>query len=135
MQLAEAVEVPHEADVSIYAPRAGCNHMPELRRESLHRFNLRTPRGMQPAAAIQTAASWMFQSTHPARDATAVLKGGRLAVVVSIYAPRAGCNCGAGHSMSGATSFQSTHPARDATPALEKPSTMRTVCKLPRTLV
>ena len=59
----------------------------------------------------------LFQSTHPARGATA----GHVDVlglnVISIHAPREGCDRSSSSVLSWRAEFQSTHPARGATAA------------------
>ena len=56
-----------------------------------------------------------FQSTHPARGATAGGPEVRRSKHISIHAPREGCDQGVGVVLTKTAEFQSTHPARGAT--------------------
>ena len=56
-----------------------------------------------------------FQSTHPVRGATGVQIPGINANVISIHAPRAGCDATRSWIRCGFATFQSTHPVRGAT--------------------
>ena len=79
-------------------------------------FNPRTPCGVRPDEGTCKGGQEIFQSTHPVRGATDILRLGVKAVKISIHAPRAGCDCMRCHShgQHGET-FQSTHPVRGAT--------------------
>ena len=56
-------------------------------------FNPRTPRGVRPPPPLCAICRRSFQSTHPARGATRrVLHLLRLRHVISIHAPREGCD-------------------------------------------
>ena len=70
---------------------------------------------MRPQPAVLLPAKQRFQSTHPVRGATAV--GAVIAAVniISIHAPRAGCDRARQRSTAGTVLFQSTHPVRGAT--------------------
>ena len=57
----------------------------------------------------------LFQSTHPARGATAGGPEVRRSKHISIHAPREGCDQGVGVVLTKTAEFQSTHPARGAT--------------------
>ena len=57
----------------------------------------------------------MFQSTHPGRGATIESISCRLIFIVSIHAPRAGCDILARTILRYRLTFQSTHPGRGAT--------------------
>ena len=57
----------------------------------------------------------MFQSTHPERGATLETKAEDPRVLVSIHAPRAGCDFFTSFWLSSFEMFQSTHPERGAT--------------------
>ena len=56
-----------------------------------------------------------FQSTHPVRGATEIDRLIMCYRVISIHAPRAGCDLGANGVMDDIHTFQSTHPVRGAT--------------------
>ena len=57
----------------------------------------------------------LFQSTHPVRGATVFGDAGRLMVVISIHAPREGCDADGITTDESSSKFQSTHPVRGAT--------------------
>ena len=102
--------------ISIHAPRAGCDCLRKQDTFQPSYFNPRTPCGVRQLEINLVAASEKFQSTHPVRGATsmnlAVIQ--RLAfqsthpvrgatklegdyadgVLISIHAPRAGCDDG-----------------------------------------
>ena len=81
-------------DISIHAPRAGCDGRAHGARDfaSKH-FNPRTPCGVRPKGYVYLTVTGLFQSTHPVRGAT------------SSHALQTMTLCG----------FQSTHPVRGAT--------------------
>ena len=56
-----------------------------------------------------------FQSTHPARDATACATVATVCGAISIHASREGCDANIPVRRPRPFIFQSTHPARDAT--------------------
>ena len=58
--------------ISIHAPREGCDRGGASRwSASGANFNPRTPRGVRPSASVPLELLLRFQSTHPARGATA----------------------------------------------------------------
>ena len=57
----------------------------------------------------------MFQFTHPGRGATVVLSEPTIAELVSIHAPREGCDHYNIDDFNGDSMFQFTHPGRGAT--------------------
>ena len=81
------------ADISIHAPRAGCD----------------ASRSCVPAEDLE------FQSTHPVRGATLKTEYLLEKQVISIHAPRAGCDGPVGPGQEAVEIFQSTHPVRGAT--------------------
>ena len=126
--------------ISIHAPREGCDAMGGgVAWLSLY-FNPRTPRGVRRAGAgCSGGGQPIFQSTHPARGATWRSLDAMEPIVISIHAPREGCDragtethqsgqpisihapregCDAAQPFrpQGRPQFQSTHPARGATP-------------------
>ena len=101
-------------------------------------FNPRTPRGVRPASVVSAFCASLFQSTHPARGATGgrwwshthrtyfnprtprgvrlhLLQGGSITGIISIHAPREGCDGTSDILLLLHRAFQSTHPARGAT--------------------
>ena len=56
-----------------------------------------------------------FQSTHPVRGATRSCISAPLRSLISIHAPRAGCDITPGDYLRRPKEFQSTHPVRGAT--------------------
>ena len=78
--------------VSIHAPREGCDVGRNLIRENASSFNSRTPGGVRQSD-IGLPASWSrFQFTHPGRGATHLRSSSYDKSVVSIHAPREGCD-------------------------------------------
>ena len=83
---------PSSQGVSIHAPRAGCDRAsvhPSATRTS---FNSRTPCGVRQLPPQLLAQPEKFQFTHPVRGATVVNNFGEGSTIVSIHAPRAGCD-------------------------------------------
>ena len=79
--------------IPIHAPREGCDSL----------------------LVCTRSACVPFQSTHPARGATAGGPEVRRSKHISIHAPREGCDQGVGVVLTKTAEFQSTHPARGAT--------------------
>jgi hypothetical protein len=97
--------------VSIHAPRAGGDRLHCARRLTLFGFNPRPPRGgrrSSPGSGLEAFTVRTFQSTPPARGATAVLG---IALSDNPRPPLRGAT--AGGYLAG--KFQSTPPARGAT--------------------
>ena len=71
-------------------------------------------RGATIAPVIRPIKLFVFQSTHPVRGATFGLNRFMAQIMISIHAPREGCDgrIGLGHPDQ---IFQSTHPVRGAT--------------------
>ena len=85
--------------ISIHAPREG-RDLPQPQLFGLyHHFNPRAPRGARPLTHIRRQRMQRFQSTRPARGATAVRKAVRFLKTI----------------------FQSTRPARGATKRIAEP--------------
>ena len=93
MRLGSEREAKSVLDVSIHAPRAGCD------------LNA----GFNPLKELQ------FQFTHPVRGATRHPPKGRIFAAVSIHAPRAGCDELLPLDERAVLKFQFTHPVRGAT--------------------
>ena len=79
-------------EVSIHAPREGCDVRWRRRSPPHPRFNSRTPGGVRLEAISASLRRPMFQFTHPGRGATGGRYGGVERVGVSIHAPREGCD-------------------------------------------
>ena len=79
-------------DVSIHAPRVGC----DLRAHILPRlgkgFNSRTPCGVRPPSSSRPSSTRSFQFTHPVWGATKLNDRHHDDTTVSIHAPRVGCD-------------------------------------------
>ena len=56
------------------------------------RFNSRTPGGVRPGSLSSSSISGSFQFTHPGRGATTNYSALAIIMVVSIHAPREGCD-------------------------------------------
>ncbi len=100
--------------ISIHAPRAGCDYGVFADTHDTANFNPRTPCGVRRyivdgeekslqfqsthpvrGATTQTGTViplWIFQSTHPVRGATTAVLNRLATAVISIHAPRAGCD-------------------------------------------
>ncbi len=109
-------------NISIHAPREGCDHQ-GLRIPPISQyFNPRTPRGVRQNDSYKHRHGGGFQSTHPARGATAPPQGRLKSPNFNPRTPR-----GVRHieAQSGfyPMQFQSTHPARGATTPVSIPTT------------
>ena len=80
--------------ISIHAPLAGCDPTTICARPMCTDFNPRTPCGVRPRARRLFSAMPEFQSTHPLRGATKIMKGSPFYQDISIHAPLAGCDSG-----------------------------------------
>ena len=101
--------------ISIHAPRVGCDLTGNGSRISPGDFNPRTPRGVRQRGELADVADIVFQSTHPVWGATWILPqcpqpgqnfnprtpcgvrrgdpvSRRTLLVISIHAPRVGCD-------------------------------------------
>ena len=87
------IDASKVTEISIHAPLTGCDKGgAEVKRTAEENFNPRTPYGMRPLYLHCTLFQFLFQSTHPLRDATV-----QYLIYWVVYI------------------FQSTHPLRDAT--------------------
>ena len=130
-------------EISIHAPRAGCDEiscpaMPTAKRfQSTHpvrgatsgqvdqhagREPFQSTHPVRGATVYPGRPLWRagFQSTHPVRGATAQSTSHRGDVFISIHAPRAGCDHHLFDRAACPRGFQSTHPVRGATPDGDK---------------
>ena len=105
-------------NVSIHAPRAGCDGICSLTELLTNSFNSRTPCGVRQLGWILFDLSDRFQFTHPVRGATLQVGDGVALGGVSIHAPRAGCDKPRGDCPRPSATFQFTHPVRGATSIL-----------------
>ncbi len=81
-----------DGDVSIHAPREGCDKSVRMRSLSMLSFNSRTPGGVRLRMFDRGLPVDTFQFTHPGRGATFVIS-----TIVGVF------------------QFQFTHPGRGAT--------------------
>ena len=125
-------------NISIHAPRAGCdrnggrfsgiryNFNPRTpcgvrrgrywrRSYQIDYFNPRTPCGVRLLIYQVKDGCCTFQSTHPVRGATGGFSEDVIREIISIHAPRAGCDRRPCPSGGRPHEFQSTHPVRGAT--------------------
>ena len=84
--------IPGYSQVSIHAPREGCDAPLTAPRQRHHRFNSRTPGGVRQQLGDISGGSKQFQFTHPGRGATQSRNRASQGSEVSIHAPREGCD-------------------------------------------
>ena len=123
--------------ISIHAPRVGCDGACGCIQPLHGYFNPRTPCGVRPASIRISSSSTEFQSTHPVWGATAPRPDYIPWGIISIHAPRVGCDlhhrqlqriginfnprtpCGVRPrrpcAQASSAQFQSTHPVWGAT--------------------
>ena len=88
-----AARVYARADrISIHAPRVGCDISFLHSIHSLGYFNPRTPCGVRPLAHGFRSTPSIFQSTHPVWGATTAAAEQLPVLLISIHAPRVGCD-------------------------------------------
>ena len=88
----QVVIVIAQCDVSIHAPREGCDSMRRGPLAHLSGFNSRTPGGVRLLSVCTWCRMSRFQFTHPGRGATRPAGYHRKVHLVSIHAPREGCD-------------------------------------------
>ena len=138
VRLIRHVDLLHDFEISIHAPREGCDvQIGRRAQDDAKHFNPRTPRGVRPlimdafiananfnprtprgvrrTTGVYLGIPQRFQSTHPARGATIGIPAGHNPLLY--FNPRTprgvrrfGC-----HITPLFYQFQSTHPARGAT--------------------
>ena len=81
-----------QIEVSIHAPREGCDPFVSLSMLTTLCFNSRTPGGVRLVCTTIGETFPVFQFTHPGRGATELGLLAILAYMVSIHAPREGCD-------------------------------------------
>ena len=101
--------------VSIHAPRAGCDAQLSARSWRGPRFNPRTPGGVRRPKPSSSSTAISFQSTHPGRGATPTdaHRPTRARPFQSTHPGRGATKLKAGSAEE--ITFQSTHPGRGAT--------------------
>ena len=134
-----AVDVVLQKIISIHAPREGCDIFCQSTGWVIRDFNPRTPRGVRRKQSGQShrpshyfnprtprgvrhwaTYGWcelQIISIHAPREGCDLDGGGDQfhRLVISIHAPREGCDAIYPHATIVAWGFQSTHPARGAT--------------------
>ena len=101
--------------ISIHAPRAGCDQFGQIQVHKLHDFNPRTPCGVRRRSHRQQRRWIHFNPRTPCGVRLAGVGPVGIFVAISIHAPRAGCDDRLGGLLFPAQIFQSTHPVRGAT--------------------
>ena len=101
--------------ISIHAPREGCDDETMLIMSRTTKFQ-----STHPVRGATSLNGWsgrldLFQSTHPVRGATFNSVSHRPPEVISIHAPREGCDWRTRLVRPDLLGFQSTHPVRGAT--------------------
>ena len=104
-------------NISIHAPRTGSDTPPAAAAHSCTYFNPRSPHGERPPPMTSVSPPSVFQSTLPARGATAGGRGADELLHISIHAPRTGSDTRTAWRTPPPFLFQSTLPARGATPS------------------
>ena len=106
----------HQRSISIHAPREGCDAQTHGYRPCRSGISIHAPReGCDRSPATIRRGYLGFQSTHPARGATASAPRASQSGRISIHAPREGCDPCLLTVVNQESKFQSTHPARGAT--------------------
>ena len=70
----------------------GVRLTPRIKPAKFASFNSRTPGGVRPSQSTASPLCLWFQFTHPGRGATILLVLIFLTLIVSIHAPREGCD-------------------------------------------
>ena len=104
---------------STHPARGATARMETALQERLAFQSTHPARGATPAALCASVTSRRFQSTHPARGATHLRLFQIKKLIISIHAPREGCDVAAMTCPGAIPLFQSTHPARGATPLVK----------------
>ncbi len=103
------------SEISIHAPRTGCDSM-LFGLKTVKMISIHAPRtGCDCCLRLGQIKPFLFQSTHPVRDATANVEDRGNESWISIHAPRTGCDLSLVRRVQPHGKFQSTHPVRDAT--------------------
>ncbi len=115
------------ADVSIHAPREGSDPVVVYNAAYDTRFNPRSPRRERQHEMETQSASFTFQSTLPAKGATALSMLRSIPLTVSIHAPREGSDSTQVYVDVPDLPFQSTLPAKGATSGISSGPVSRLV--------
>ena len=78
--------------ISIHAPLTGCDNALDCFETYCLDFNPRTPYGMRHTVLRHVLPFFLFQSTHPLRDATVFVGASVPSNDISIHAPLTGCD-------------------------------------------
>ena len=105
-----------DGGISIHAPRVGCDFHNSPKSTSGALISIHAPRvGCDVGATQGMVSDWEFQSTHPVWGATVRFMVRTRSTMISIHAPRVGCDAVLlGHQVL-MVLFQSTHPVWGAT--------------------
>ena len=109
---------PWTNTIPYFNPRTPCGVRLGIFKESVHaflNFNPRTPCGVRLVDEGISGKHTQFQSTHPVWGATGRIVQLPPVRLISIHAPRVGCDGQLDHLLSGDHKFQSTHPVWGAT--------------------
>ena len=105
-------------DVSIHAPRVGCDLWFFVGEKMKYNVSIHAPRvGCDKIYDTDLTPEEMFQFTHPVWGATIVPVTRTFTISVSIHAPRVGCDGPRRTTLDLQNSFQFTHPVWGATSA------------------
>ena len=107
-----------EHHISIHAPRAGCDLSFDTVPSSSSDFNPRTPCGVRRTHPARGSCGCYFNPRTPCGVRLEHCFAHCIGGVISIHAPRAGCDGSATVLISLRFLFQSTHPVRGATSSL-----------------
>ena len=99
----------------IFAPLMGCDAISPVCSKTAFPFQPTHPVRGATAKLKSTPKKYKFQSTHPVRGATGDHSLAQLLHLISIHAPREGCDPLAILAATRSHIFQSTHPVRGAT--------------------
>ena len=115
VRLIRHVDLLHDFEISIHAPREGCDSLLVCTRSACVPFQSTHPARGATRRYVCTNEGWRFQSTHPARGAT--VRGGRPGSHRKNFNPRTprGVRLLQEQEAELEQVFQSTHPARGAT--------------------
>ena len=106
-------------NVSIHAPRVGCDRSSRILFQYGQRFNSRTPRGVRQTSESSSLPALSFNSRTPRGVRRLHRSIWQRRRVVSIHAPRVGCDWLSSSKITGECLFQFTHPAWGATDIIQ----------------